>query len=53
VTATRLDVIERVSTLELFFDLVIVLTITQLTGGSMWSWRPDRFSGVAGEAMQQ
>jgi len=32
VTATRSDVIERVSTLELFFDLVFVFTITQLTG---------------------
>jgi low temperature requirement protein LtrA len=31
VTATRSDVIERVSTLELFFDLVFVFTITQLT----------------------
>ena len=30
-TATRSDVIERVSTLELFFDLVFVFTITQLT----------------------
>ncbi|HVD87311.1 MAG TPA: low temperature requirement protein A [Jatrophihabitantaceae bacterium] len=42
-TATRSDVIERVSTLELFFDLVFVFTITQLTCGSMWSWRRDRF----------
>jgi low temperature requirement protein LtrA len=31
VTATRSDLIERVSTLELFFDLVFVFTITQLT----------------------
>jgi low temperature requirement protein LtrA len=30
--ATRPDRIERVSTLELFFDLVFVFTITQLTG---------------------
>ena len=30
-TATRPDRIERVSTLELFFDLVFVFTITQLT----------------------
>jgi hypothetical protein len=43
VTATRSDAIERVSTLELFFDLVFVFTITQLTCGSMWSWRRDRF----------
>ena len=31
VTATRSDLIERVSTLELFLDLVFVFTITQLT----------------------
>src|SRR5215218_5339229 len=31
VTATRSDLIERVSTLELFFDVVFVFTITQLT----------------------
>ncbi|HKF88340.1 MAG TPA: low temperature requirement protein A [Propionibacteriaceae bacterium] len=30
-TATRSDLIERVSTLELFLDLVFVFTITQLT----------------------
>jgi len=39
VTATRSDVIERVSTLELFFDLVFVFTITQLT--SVLAHDPD------------
>ncbi|HEY6665637.1 MAG TPA: low temperature requirement protein A, partial [Propionibacteriaceae bacterium] len=38
-TATRSDVIERVSTLELFFDLVFVFTITQLT--SVLAHEPD------------
>ena len=39
VTATGSNVIERVSTLELFFDLVFVFTITQLT--AVLAYDPD------------
>src|SRR5215217_4326841 len=37
VTATRSDLIERVSTRELLLDLVFVFTITQRTKNDAWS----------------